>query len=73
MSAANLRLHKWNGIAISVLTLVHVWSIIFPCIFHGWKAIVWLGHFEWLLSERTPKGFKDADPLTKTMMLQVRS
>lgn len=67
---ANRRLHKWNGIGIVVMTLLHVWSVVFPCIFHGWKAQVVLGRFEWILSEREPKGFKDINLVTKTMSLQ---
>lgn len=67
---ANRRLHKWNGIALVSMTLLHVWSILFPCIFHGWNAQVVLGHFEWILSERGPKGFKDANVATETMSLQ---
>lgn len=67
---ANRRLHKWNGIGLIVATLLHVWSIVFPCITHGWKAQVVLGHFEWILSERGPKGFKDINLETKTMSLQ---
>eukprot|EP00177_Eucheuma_denticulatum_P007325 GFKZ01013331.1.p1 GENE.GFKZ01013331.1~~GFKZ01013331.1.p1 ORF type:complete len:571 (-),score=55.47 GFKZ01013331.1:195-1907(-) len=68
---ANLRLHKWNGIALAVLTLVHVWSIVFPCIFNGWKAKVVAGSFEWFLSERKPSGFTDVDLANETMGLQV--
>lgn len=67
---ANRRLHKWNGIALVSMTLLHVWSILFPCIFHGWNAQIVLGSFEWILSERGPKGFKDANVATKTMSLQ---
>lgn len=66
----NRRLHKWYGIGIVIMTLVHVWSIVVPCIFDGWRAQVVLGLFEWPLSERGPKGFKDINILTKTMSLQ---
>lgn len=69
--AANRRLHIWNGVGIVVLTLVHVWTILLPCITHGWSAQVVLGSFEWPLSERAPKEFKDADNKTKTMSLQA--
>ena len=54
MVNANIRLHVYNGIALCVLTLLHVWSILFPCIFHGYTAKVILGNFEWPVSERTP-------------------
>lgn len=67
---ANRRLHKYNGILIAVMTLLHVWSIVFPCIFHGWHAQVVLGHFEWILSERGPEGFKEISTDSKTMSLQ---
>lgn len=68
---ANRRLHKWNGIALCVLTLVHVWSILLPCLTHGWAARVVVGAFEWPLSERKPPGMKDADPHSRTMSLQL--
>ena len=68
---ANLRLHIWNGIAMSVLMLVHVWSILLPCVVHGFEAQVLAGAFEWPLSERKPAGFKDADAAKKMMSLQT--
>ncbi|VEU34734.1 unnamed protein product [Pseudo-nitzschia multistriata] len=68
---ANLRLHKWNGIALCVLTFIHVWSILFPCVFHGYTAKVIRGTFEWPLSERPPPGFKDADAVNKQMGLEI--
>lgn len=67
---ANKRLHKWNGIGIVFMTLLHVWSILFPCIVHGYHAQVVLGNFEWILSERAPAGFKNANIATETMSLQ---
>ena len=78
---ANLRIHYWNGIAICISTLLHVWSILFPCIFHGWSAKVIPGNFEWILSERTPTKCSveqvdgcwpgDANASLKQMGLQV--
>lgn len=60
---ANIRMHRWNGIALCVMTLLHVWSIIFPCIFHGYKPLLIPGHFEWPVSERTPgRCSEDEDP-----------
>lgn len=67
----NLRLHKWNGITLVVMTLLHVWSILFPCIFNGWSSQVLSGSFEYFLSERKPLGFKDVNLETETMSLQV--
>lgn len=67
---ANRRLHKWNGIGLVAMTLIHVWSILLPCVFSGWRAQVVLGVFEWPLSERGPKGFKDINTATQTMSLQ---
>lgn len=67
----NVEAHKLNGIALCVLTLVHVWSILLPCVIHKWRAQVVPGLFEWPLSERTPPGFKDADAENKIMSLQV--
>lgn len=71
IAEANLRLHKWNGITLVVMTLVHVWSILLPAVFNGWRAQVLSGSFEWILSERKPQGFKDVNVLTKTVSLQV--
>lgn len=81
MINANIRIHKWNGIAIIITTMLHVWSILFPCIFHGWSAKVIPGNFEWILSERTPTKCSveqvdgcwpgDANTSLKQMGLQV--
>ncbi|KAL5272253.1 hypothetical protein ACHWQZ_G000467 [Mnemiopsis leidyi] len=68
---ANLRLHIWNGVLFCVLLLLHVWSILLPCLFHRYGAQVIPGYFEYPLSERTPPGFKDADSENKMMSLQV--
>ena len=78
---ANLRLHKFHGILLCVLTLLHVWSILFPCVFHGYSATVVPGKFEWPLSERTPIKCSvedvpgcwpgDANPDLKQMGLQI--
>ncbi len=51
---ANIRLHTWNGVGLCVMTLLHVWSILFPCITHGYTAVVVPGVWEWPASERTP-------------------
>ncbi|EJK45497.1 hypothetical protein THAOC_35886 [Thalassiosira oceanica] len=51
---ANTRLHYWNGIGLCVMTILHIWSILFPCVTHGYSAVVVPGVFEWPLSERTP-------------------
>ena len=61
---ANHRLHFYAGSLICILTLVHVWSILVPTL-EGYSVEVNPGAFEWPLSERTPKGFKDINPLTK--------
>ena len=81
MVNANIRLHMYNGIALCVLTLLHVWSILFPCIFHGYSVKVIPGQFEWFLSERNPTKCKveqfdgcwpgDANAELEQMGLQV--
>jgi len=71
ISKSNIEAHKINGIALCSLTLIHVWSILLPCLTHNWKAQVVRGIFEWPLSERPPPGFKDADADTQTMSLEV--
>lgn len=67
----NLRLHTWNGIALVVLTLLHVWSILFPCVIHGWGLQILPGKFEWPLSERKPSGFKDTNASNQMISLQI--
>jgi hypothetical protein len=71
LSNANLRLHRWNGIALVVTTLIHVWSILLPCVVHGWGWQIVAGTFDWPLSERKPDGFKDADAAKEMMSLQI--
>ena len=68
---ANVRLHIWNGVGFCTVLLLHVWSILFPCLFHRYGAQVVPGYFEYPLSERAPPGFKDADAEEKMMSLQV--
>eukprot|EP01025_Chloroclados_australasicus_P042608 TRINITY_DN4529_c0_g1_i2.p1 TRINITY_DN4529_c0_g1~~TRINITY_DN4529_c0_g1_i2.p1 ORF type:complete len:673 (-),score=7.54 TRINITY_DN4529_c0_g1_i2:3032-5050(-) len=53
---ANYRIHKYNGIGICVFTLVHIWCVLFPCIFHKFSSKVTVGEFEWPLSERSQLG-----------------
>mmetsp|Transcript_23315 Transcript_23315/g.36072 ORF Transcript_23315/g.36072 Transcript_23315/m.36072 type:complete len:425 (+) Transcript_23315:884-2158(+) len=63
------------------MTLLHVWSILFPCITHGYTAVVVPGVWEWPASERTPVKCSvsdepgcwpgDANPELKQMGLQV--
>lgn len=78
---ANIRLHTYTGILLCILTLLHVWSILFPCVFHGYSATVVVGNFEWPISERTPTKCSvedvegcwpgDANPDLKQMGLQA--
>jgi len=68
---SNTRLHRWNAIALCILTVVHVWSILLPCVTHGYSVQVIVGFFEWPLSERAPSGFKDANAEAKMMSLEV--
>mmetsp|Transcript_16825 Transcript_16825/g.67893 ORF Transcript_16825/g.67893 Transcript_16825/m.67893 type:complete len:672 (-) Transcript_16825:451-2466(-) len=68
---ARHRIHAWMGYAMAVATLSHIWTILLPCVTHGYNAKVMTGHFDLPISERTPKGFKDADSKKKLMMLQV--
>ena len=67
---ANRRLHYYAGILMCFLMLVHVWSILLPTL-EGYRVMVNPGSFEWPLSERTPAGFKDVNPLTKIVMMQI--
>ncbi|KAL7530803.1 hypothetical protein ACHAWF_003518 [Thalassiosira exigua] len=63
------------------MTLLHVWSILFPCVTHGYTAVAVPGVFEWPLSERTPVKCSvsndqdcwpgDANPELKQMGLQA--
>ena len=68
---ANLRLHRWNGVALVILTLVHVWSILLPCAVDNYRVQVVAGMFEWPLSERKPPGFKDVDADKALVSMQV--
>ena len=71
ITKSNNEAHKLNGIALCILTLIHVWSILLPCVTHKWKAQVVPGSCDYPLSERTPPGFKDADAENQIMSLQV--
>ena len=52
------------------MTVFHVWLILFPVFFEGFSVRVWVGSLAWVLSERTPPGFKDVNPVTKEVMMQ---
>ena len=67
---ANARLHNWNGYALVVLILMHVWSIFLPCIFHDYSAQLDSGPFEWPLSERRLEDFRDVDATKEMVSLQ---
>ena len=69
--AANNWMHNLWGVIVCVCTLVHVWSICLPSVFDGFSMEVAAGTFEWPLSERKPKGFKDVKSDEKLIMLQV--
>ena len=71
ITKSNIEAHRLNGISLCILTLIHVWSILLPCVTHKWKAQVVPGSCEYPLSERTPPGFKDADAENQIMSLQV--
>ena len=68
---ANTRMHNWWGVAVCACTLIHVWSIFGPAMFHGYSMSVTSGTFEWPASERTPSFHKDVDAVAKHVMLQV--
>jgi hypothetical protein len=71
-----VRLHRWNAIALS--SCIHP-SSTYGAFFYRVSPMVdrhrsslAAGTFEYLISERTPPGFKeDADPETETMSLQI--
>eukprot|EP00966_Prymnesium_polylepis_P328015 7383830-Prymnesium_polylepis.2 len=67
---ANDRMHLWWGLLVCVFTLVHVWSIFLPSMMNGYSMEVKAGTFEYPLSERKPKGFKDVNAANSHVMLQ---
>jgi hypothetical protein len=54
-------MHRHCGIIVCVLTVIHVWSLFLPVIFHGYSSVILPGSFGWPLSELKPEGFKDVD------------
>lgn len=68
---ARHRIHARVGWAVVVATLVHVWSILFPCVAHGYDAEIKPGTFDLPLSERKPPGFHDVDADARKVMLQM--
>ena len=51
--------------------MVHVWSILLPCVAHGWSAQVVPGRLALPLSERKPPGFKHTDANKQMISLQL--
>ena len=68
---ARHRVHKCLGWGVVIATLVHIWSILFPCVFHGYGVKIVPGSFDLPFSERAPSGFKHADNAKKVMSLQL--
>ena len=68
---ANIRLHIWNGFAVVIFVLMHVWSIFLPCLIHGYTAQLKSGPFEWPISERRESDFKDVDAAAEMVNLQI--
>ena len=68
---ARINVHRWLGISLCIVTILHVSSMLLPVMFSGYDLIVNPGYFVWPLSEAAPKGFKQADVEAKLMMMQV--
>ena len=63
---ARVKCHVITGILLSVLMMLHMWTIFLPPIFSKYSIEVKPGEFGWPLSERTPSGFKDQMPYNLT-------
>uniref|UniRef100_A0A6U5HDT5 FAD-binding FR-type domain-containing protein n=2 Tax=Corethron hystrix TaxID=216773 RepID=A0A6U5HDT5_9STRA len=68
---APLRIHKWIGISLCVVTIIHVWSILFPVFISNYGFKIVPGSFTFPLSEKKPNGFKDVDAAKKMVMMQI--
>ena len=55
---ARVKCHIITGILLSVLMMLHMWTIFLPPIFSKYSIEVKPGGFGWPISERTPSGFK---------------
>jgi len=66
-----MHVHKILGISLCVTTVIHVWSILLPCIFNNYSASIWAGTATWPASERKPKGFKHVDVNKKHITMQI--
>eukprot|EP00588_Corethron_pennatum_P009049 CAMPEP_0194266544 /NCGR_PEP_ID=MMETSP0169-20130528/1411_1 /TAXON_ID=218684 /ORGANISM="Corethron pennatum, Strain L29A3" /LENGTH=575 /DNA_ID=CAMNT_0039007249 /DNA_START=163 /DNA_END=1890 /DNA_ORIENTATION=- len=68
---ASLRIHGRIGISLCVLTVVHVWSILFPVFLSRYSLQILPGTLSFPLSERKPAGFADADAATRMISMQL--
>ena len=68
---ARIGVHRWLGISLCIVTILHVSSMLLPVMFSGYDLIVNPGYFVLPLSEAAPEGFKQADTDAKLMMMQV--
>ena len=50
----NAWLHSVGGWTIGVWTLLHVWSLLFPSIFHGFRNVNAEGWWEWFPTQVKP-------------------
>ncbi len=66
-----IKAHKYLGFSMAVISILHVWTVLFPGIFSGYSIEVRSGFFVFPISEMRPKGFQHANVTTKVMMMQV--
>jgi len=67
---ASLRIHARIGISLCVVTIVHVWSILFPVFLSKYSVQIIGGTLSFPLSERKPAHFVDADAAKRMISMQ---
>ena len=68
---AQLDIHRKIGASVCIITVVHVWTILLPCIFQGFTVGILVGTFSWPLSEREPAIFGKDRELRKHIDMEV--
>ena len=70
--SAPIIIHEKIGLSICIVTIIHVWGILFPTLFEGYSVGVTVGTLTFPLSERAP-GFisRDIDEVARKVTMQA--
>ena len=69
--SAPIIIHEKIGLSICIITIIHVWGILFPTLFEGYSVGVTVGTLTFPLSERAPGISRDIDEVARKVTMQA--